>query len=62
METAVPVGVFVWLTCWLCDLLAALAPSLSLVFLIIKLLVLILGVVTIGRLIFSQNLLFRRVS
>ena len=49
MELAITVGIVAYLLCWTFDLLAALAPTLSLAFIVVKLVILIIAVVVIFR-------------
>lgn len=48
MDKAVVIGIFVWLIAWLFDLLSIIAPSLSMLFLILKIIFVTLGVVSVG--------------
>lgn len=55
MDLSVVTGIFVWLFCWLMDILAVISPSLSMIFLIAKLIIIILGVIIVGKVLFGLH-------
>lgn len=55
MDLSIVVGIFVWLFCWLMDILAVISPSLSMIFLIAKLIIIIIGVVIVGKTLFGLH-------
>jgi hypothetical protein len=53
MDKAVVTALLIWLMCWLLDLLGIVAPQLIMLFLVLKIVVVALGVMVVGRLFFG---------
>jgi len=58
MDKAVVLAIATWLICWMLDLMAVLAPTLSLVFIVLKLIFVVLAVAAVGHMVFVGRLYF----